>query len=112
MCVSECLNDGKEGGKRSDCQFNLRGPELTDTTNFQSTLWRENGYTEGCGVRQLDKTFIFQPPLVKVLYVISHCRMSLTLRGKQNSSCNQMTSWIIKKKKPNLPLVESQIFEL
>lgn len=51
--MSECLNDGKEGGKRSDCQFNLRGPVLTDTTNFESTLWREIGYTEGRGVHEV-----------------------------------------------------------
>lgn len=103
----------KREGERSDCQFNLRGPELTDTTNFESTLWKENGYTEGCGVRKVDKTFIFKPPLVKVLYVISHCRISPhTLRGKQKSSSNQTTSSIIKKKKrPILPFVKSQIFE-
>lgn len=77
VCVCESLNDGKEGRKTgSDCQFNLRGPQLTVTTNFESTLWKENGYTEACGVRQADKTFIFKPPLVKVLYVISHCRIS------------------------------------
>lgn len=66
----------KREERDGDCQFNLRGPVLTDTTNFESTLWRENGYAEGCEVREVDKTFIFKPPLVKPLYVTSHCRIS------------------------------------
>jgi len=101
----------KEGRKRSDCQFNLRGPELTDTTNFESTLWKENGYTEACGVRKADKTFIFKPLLVKVLYIISHSAEYLhTLRGKQNRSGNQMASWIIKKKMAYPTLCEKSDF--
>lgn len=82
VCMCDCLNNGKGGRERSDCQSNLGGPELTDTTNFESTLWKENGYTEGCGVREVDKTFVFKPPLLKVLYVISHCRISPDPEGQ------------------------------
>lgn len=52
----------------------------------------------GRGLPEPDKTFIFELLLVRVLCVISHCRIPLHPRGgKQNS--NQATSRIIKKKK-------------
>lgn len=74
--TNTCWAWREEGGGRSDCQFNLAAAELTATTNFKSTLWKENSNREGCAVRELDKTSIFKPPVVKVLCVISHCRIS------------------------------------
>lgn len=41
--TSRRLSDGKEVGKRSDCQFDLGGQVLTDTTNFESALQEEDG---------------------------------------------------------------------
>lgn len=42
-CASGRLSNGKEVGKRSDCQFDLGGQVLTDRTNFQSALQKEDG---------------------------------------------------------------------
>lgn len=41
--MSGCRSDGKEVGKRSDCQFDLGGQVLTDRTNFESVLQEEDG---------------------------------------------------------------------
>lgn len=72
--------------QRSDRQFDLGGPELTDTINFFKKhimgVGGMGGNTGACEVRRVDKTFIFKLPLVKVLYVISHCRISPRPEGE------------------------------
>lgn len=46
---------------------------------------------------RFDKTFIFKPPLVKVLYVISHCRISVHPEGQTKQQSNNFLDHYKKK---------------
>lgn len=77
---------------------------------LKSTLWREIGHTQGSGVGPVDKTFIFTPPLVRVLFHIAPCKNILTPRGANKIAIKQLPGSFFSKK-GGLAFVESQICE-
>lgn len=70
---------------------------------LKSTLWREIGHTQGSGVGQVDKTFIFTPLLVRVLFLIAPCKNISTPWGANKIAIKQLPgSFFSKRGGPSL----------
>lgn len=65
---------------------------------LKSTLWREIGHTQRSGVGQVDKTFIFTLPLVRVLFLITNCKNISTPGGANKIAIKQLPGSFFPKK--------------